>query len=311
LISERVPARYIGMRFFRIPVAILVALLLEATGADAQASRSIISITLTQSDYGGGRVYLPARFGNVAGTMRLDTGASTTRIALAPWNRDLPAVGQSDSTGASGVTTRCDDVEAQNVALKATQGNDIARAKYEVSRCAANDGDDLLGLDFFKNARFTLDFDHREMVFFGEPLATGHARPFRALGPDRRLVGVELRVGNAPAVGLFDTGAEICAVDQSFVTKHKKLFVLEKAKGKASEAGGKKFSSKIYRIRELDLGDGRIARDVHALAYDFGPLRAALGKETTLILGFNLLSRFTWGLDFRAADRPMWDARGR
>ncbi|MCC3245970.1 retropepsin-like domain-containing protein [Methylocystis sp. WRRC1] len=297
------------MRFFR--ALLLFILTVGAHGAGAQTSRSVVSMTLTQGDYGGGRVYLPMRFDKVMGTMRLDTGASTTRIALAPWNKDLPAMGASESTGASGLTIRCDDVEARNVALKAVQGNDIARAKYEVTRCPTSDGGDLLGLDFFKNALFTLDFDHREMVFFGAPLSTGHARPFRMLGPDRRLVGVELRVGNVTSVGLFDTGAEICAVDQSFVRKHKKLFTLEKAAGKASEAGGKKFASKIYRIREIDLGDGRVARDVHALAYDFGPLRAALGKETPFILGYNLLSRFTWELDLRAPDRPMWDARGR
>jgi len=299
------------MRFFPVVTLVLLALPLGVNGAGAQTSRSVVPMTLTQSDYGGGRIYLPMRFGNVMGMMRLDTGASTTRIALAPWNRELPAAGQSDSTGASGQTTRCDDVEVKNVALKAAQGNDIARAKYEIARCAANDGDDLLGLDFFKNSRFTLDFNHREMVFFGDPLGTGHARPFRPLGPDRRLVGVEMRVVNVATTGLFDTGAEICAVDQSFVRTHKKLFTLVKNKGRASEAGGKKFSSTIYRIKEIDLGDGRVARDIYALAYDFGPLREALGREAPFILGYNLLSRFTWELDFRKPDAPMWDARER
>ena len=276
------------MRIFRLLALSLTGLLLAATGAGAQNSRSVVTMTLTQADYGGGRIYLPMRFGNAMGTMRLDTGASTTRIALAPWNKDLPAIGQSDSTGASGRTTRCDDVEASSVALKAAQGADIARAKYEVTRCAASDGDDLLGLDFFKGARFTLDFERREMVFFGEPLATGHARPFLRLGPEKRLVGVELRAGNATAVGLFDTGAEICAVDLAFLRAHKNLFAPAKAKTQttqASEVGGKKFSSKIYKIKEIDLGDGRMARDVYALAYDFGPLRDALGRGDAVYSG--------------------------
>ena len=143
-----------------------VALLFEVSIASGEDRPSTIPMTLTESDYGGGRIYLPVRFGNFMGSMRLDTGASTSRITLAPWNADMPSSGQSYSTGASGKTTRCDDVVANNVALKAARGNDIARSKYEVTRCAASDGDDLLGLDFFKGARFTLDFDRTELVFF-------------------------------------------------------------------------------------------------------------------------------------------------
>ncbi|KAF2990805.1 retropepsin-like domain-containing protein [Methylocystis sp. MJC1] len=298
------------MRYLRLIALALFATPLWAEGACAQTSRSVVAMTLTQSDYGGGRIYLPMRFGNVMGTIRLDTGASTTRLRLAPWNKDLPALSQSLSAGATGQTTLCEDVEAKNVALKAEQGNDIARGAYEVSRCAANDGDDLLGLDFFRKARFSLDFQRKEMVFFGEPLASGHAKPLRLIGPDKRLVGIELRAGNAATVGLLDTGAEICAVDLAFMKKNRKLFTPAKDKAKASEVGGRKFSSRLYKIKTLDLGDGRVARDLYALVYDFGPLREALGRETSFILGYNLIDQFTWELDFRAPEKPMWDAKG-
>ncbi len=292
-------------------LASLVALLLGAIGASAETSPSTVAMTLTHSDFGGGRIYLPVRFGNMAGTMRLDTGATSTQVTLAPWNKSFPALGQSNSTGASGKTTRCDDVEAANVALKAVQGPDIARAKYEVARCAANDGDDLLGLDFFKGARFTLDFQRREMAFFPEARAGAHARPFRLLGPERRLVAIDLRAGDVAVAGLFDTGAEISAVDQRFVETHKNLFAPVKSKSRASEVGGRQFSAKIYKIKSLDLGDGRLLRGVYALAYDFGVLRDVLGSQTPFILGYNALSRFNWDLDFRAAGAPVWDARAK
>lgn len=299
------------MKPFRRIIIFLATLFSSATCANGEDHRSTIPLTLTQSDYGGGRIYLPVRFGNVMGTMRLDTGASTTRIALAPWNKDLPSSGESASTGASGKTTRCEDVEAKNVALKAAQGNDIARAKYEVSRCESGDGEDLLGLDFFRGARFTLDFDRREMAFFGEAPATDRRKPFRLLGPDQRLVGVDIRAGKTKGVGLFDTGAELSAVDRQFVDKHKKLFTLVKKKGRASEAGGKRFSSKLYKIKELDLGAGRTLRGVYALVYDFGALREALGREAPFVLGMNVLNKFNWWLDFKSPGAPIWDAEPR
>jgi len=197
------------------------------------------------------------------------------------------------------------------VELKASQGNNIARAKYLVTRCAANDGDDLLGLDFFKGARFSLDFDKSEMTFFGAAPASDRAKPFRLLGPEKRLVGIDLRIGNATVSGLFDTGAEVSAVDQQFVVKNKKLFTLVKKKSKASEAGGRQFTSRLYKPSELDLGDGRIVRDVLVLVYDFGSLRDALGRGTPFILGYNLLSRFNWELDFKSPDAPTWNAKPR
>jgi hypothetical protein len=293
------------------PIAAALALLLGVASASADAGRSTIAMTLTRSEYGGGRIYLPVRFGNVMGTMRLDTGASTSRIALAPWNKDLPSSGQSNSTGASGRTTRCDIVEAVNVGLKATLGNDIARAKYTVTRCAASDGDDLLGVDFFKGSRFSLDFGRREMVFFGEQSPAVHPMPFRLLGPEQRLLGIELAAGATKAVGLFDTGAEISAVDLQFVQKHKNLFTLVEKKGKASEVGGKRFASKIYAIKVIDLGDGLILHDVSAIAYDFDALREVLGRDAPFILGHNVVSKFNWELDFTAPKAPSWSARAR
>ncbi len=297
------------MKFFRSGLVALVSLFFGLSFASAENNRSTIMLTLTQSDFGGGRIYLPVQFANVMGTMRLDTGASTTRIALAPWNKDLPVVTQSASIGASGKAMPCDDVEARNVELKAAQGNNIARAKYEVSRCAASDGDDLLGLDFFRGSRFTLDFGRREMVFFGEVNTTGRSRPLRMLGPDQRLAGIEMRSGSAAIMALFDTGAEISAVDQQFVEKHKNLFTLVKNKGKASEAGGKQFSSKIYKIKELDLGEGRILRGIYAIVYDFGVLREALGGQTSFILGYNFISKLNWELNFQSPSSPTWNAK--
>ena len=147
----------------------LIAVCLGTTCASGGDIGSTIPMTLTQSDYGGGRIYLPVRFGNSWGPCASTRAPPRTRVTLAPWNKDLPTIGQSASTGASGRTTACDDVEAKNVELKASRGNNIARAKYEVTRCATGDGDDLLGLDFFKDTRFTLDFERREMVFFGKP----------------------------------------------------------------------------------------------------------------------------------------------
>lgn len=276
------------------------------TTASAEPGRSVVTMTETQSTFGGGRAYLPVRFGGVMGAMRLDTGASTTRITLAPWNRDLPAIGKSESLAVTGQVSLCDEVEARNVEIRATEGNGIGRAKYVVTRCAS--GEELLGLDFFKGTRFTLDFSAKRMVFFDAGQADSIPRPFQQLGPDHRLLGIPLHAGATAIVGLFDTGAELTAVDRPFVQRHKNLFTLVKHKQLADGAGGGAFTPDVYRLRRLDFGDGHVFRDIYVLVYDFGPLREALGAQSPMILGYNLLSRLRWSLDF-SAPAPTWSAR--
>jgi len=290
--------------FSRFPF-FLLSVFAGAWPAQAQ-ERSVVPLTVIHGADGGGRVYVTVRFGNVMGPMRLDTAASTSRIKLAPWNEAFPAQGASVSTGASGAVTSCEDVEATNVELKASQGNNIGRAKYRVTRCETSDGDDLLGLDFFKGARFSLDLVGSEMVLSPESDGNGF-RPFRKLWPDQKLVGLDVRLGKTEVVGLFDTGAEISAVDRRFLERHKTLFTPVKKNAKVSEASGKKFASKVYKAKEIDLGEGRILKDVVVVSYDFGPLREALGGEAPIILGFDILSRFRWELDF-GAEGPRWKA---
>ncbi|BDV40272.1 aspartyl protease family protein [Methylocystis bryophila] len=308
-LAEPPPLRFnVAMSPFRL--AALCAFLSIATLASARAENttSTIPLTLTQSDWGGGRIFVTARFGNIQGPMRLDTGASTTRMMLAPWNKDWPVLGRSASLGSSGRAISCDDAEAQNVLLPAGQGEDVGRAKLLVTRCAAGEGD-LLGLNFFKGARFSLDFEKRVLTFFPPAQANAKPKPFRKLTPEQSLVGIDLRLGKAAVIGFFDTGAELCAVDRAFVATHMPLFTLVRRKVGASGSSGGNFSPDLYKIKAIDLGDGLVLRDVYTLVYDFGTLRNALGRGTPLILGYNFVSRMQWELDFSSPTAPTWSAR--
>lgn len=289
---------------------ILIFLIPANCPAIGDEHSSMIPLSLNEGDYGGGRIYAPVRFGNVLGMMRLDTGASSSRIRFALWNKDFPVVGQTESLGASGRLMRCDDVEARGVLLKAARGGSIGREKYTLTRCPSNDGDDLLGLDFFRGTRFQLDLMRREIVFLDPKISEAEQRqPFVLLGTDRKLVGLNALVGNVPVVGLFDSGAELSAVDLTFVRSHGNLFAPVKHRLKASEAGGAKWAPKLYRLKEIDIGEGRIVRGIYVLAYDFGVLREALGAKTQMILGYNFLSHFLWDLDFTRPEAPRWQVK--
>ncbi len=307
------PGKLSGRRYMHSINRLLVILILlfpTTCPAISDEHNSTIPLSLNEGEYGGGRIYAPVRFGNVLGMMRLDTGATSSRITFALWNKDFPVVGQTESIGSSGKSTHCDDVEAKNVLLKAVQGPSIGRAKYTLTRCASSDGDDLLGVDFFKGTRFQLDLARREIVF-PDPKASPSQQfqTFVMLGGDRRLVGLKAQIGDAPVIGLFDSGAELSAVDLTFVKSHTEHFTPVKHRLKVSEAGGAKWAPKLYRLKEIDIGEGRILKGLYILAYDFGVLREALGARTPIIFGYNFLSQFQWELDFTPADAPRWRAK--
>jgi hypothetical protein len=241
--------------------------------AKAQNAPSTIPLTLNESNWGGGRIFVTARFGKIQGPMRLDTGASTTRVMLQPWNRDWPVLGRSTSVGSSGHAISCDDVEAQNVVLPAIQGNDVGRATLLITRCASGEGD-LLGLNFFKGTRVALDFGKKELTFF-PPVSAG-AKPFRRLTPEQSLVGLDLRLGKEATVGFLDSGAELCAVDRAFVARHMPLFTFVRRRIGASGASGGYY---------------------------------ALGRGTSVILGYNFITRLHWDFDFTSPEAPTWSAR--
>lgn len=291
----------------KVITLLFVVMACASAPSRAEPSRSIVMMTETHGPYGGGRAYLPVSFGGFLGLLRFDTGASTTRITVAPWNKDLPAVGRSESVAVSGQVSLCDDVEARNVEIKASEGNNIGRARYVVTRCPS--GDELLGLDFFRGTRLTLDFRLKEMIFFDLASSVNRPRPLQLLGPDRRLLGVPLRAGESSIFGLFDTGAELCAVDRQFVQRHKNLFTLVKHRQQADGAGGGAFAPDIYRLKKVDFGDGRVFQDIYVLVYDFGGIRSVLGAQTPMILGYNILRKLRWEFDFTVAGAPTWSAK--
>jgi hypothetical protein len=76
--------------------------------------------------------------------------------------------------------------------------------------------------------------------------------------------------GMSPAVALFDTGAEISAVDQRFVDAHRRQFTPFQSRLEATAAGGGNFTSKLYRIRQTSFGDGPVVKGLYALALALG-----------------------------------------
>ena len=277
----------------------------------AQESGSVVNLSIARSSYGGGRLYAPMLIGHFQGKMRVDTGASSSRVSLAPWNKDASIIGSSRSLGVSGKFARCDDVRLPSITMKASVGPDVGRVNYLVTRCASEQEDDLLGLDFFKGGYFVIDSKRHQIQFLSGPSTRTPQYFLKPLGSEKKLVAIDIKIGDLNREGLIDSGAQISAVDRRFVDAHPEFFVFVKSGAKASDASGKPLMSKIYKVKQLDLGDGRIVRGLYVLVYDFALLREEIGEQAPFILGFNLIDKFNWRFDLRANMPPRWEAMPR
>ena len=296
----------LGMRILIYLMLCCTFIILSPQKNYAQESVSSVNIITHHSLYGGGRIYAPVRVDNYKGFMRVDTGASTSRFHKSAWNKKFIITNTVHSIGATAAVAKCEEVVVPNLSIVAQSGNAIGRVNYLATRCPAGTGDDLLGIDFLKGSEFTLNLKESQIRFF-EPLPNDHkSHLLRALGREKDLIGIELDIGSLSTYGLLDTGAEMTAVDSVYFNAHPELFENVKREISMRGANGKKITSRLCKIKFINLGDGFIIKNLYALVYDFNALRDEIGHDTPVILGYNFFEKFKWKFNFKKNITPTW-----
>lgn len=275
---------------------------------------AVILLDVVYEESGGGSMYVSVRAGAFKGSMQLDTGASTSRVAVSPWNQFLPSLGQSTSVSANGSESQCSEVHPESFALVARDGTLLARKNYTLNRCESASDSDLLGLDFFNRTLMRLNFDDQTLEVESKPqvLVEGHA-PIHALVPTSTalLMGIPVRIADRNGFGMVDTGSELTAVDLTFIRNNSAAFEYIGQAGKATAADGTEWYPEIYTLKKLKLGDRHELENVKVIAYDFGSFIDDLGRDVHIILGFNVLSQFNWEFDLRDPKARTWLATPR
>lgn len=63
------------------------------------------------------------------------------------------------------------------------------------------------------------------------------------------------------------------------------------------DATGAKVAFKLYRCSSVKIAGINLEGNV--LAMDFTPLKAKVGEDVHVILGYNLIRKFNWVMDFK------------
>lgn len=251
-----------------------------------------LPIEVQQGEFGSGSINVQVSFDGTYLPMKFDTGARETQVLKSNWNSAYPVLRQVERGGASGIRYTCDVVRFDAVSVE-----DFQRSAFEADRCDLDRGEHLLALDYFANQILMLNF-HIEL----NPNGAMGIFPLKVYGNGTSHIGIPIQIQREPYYAVFDTGAELSAVDQAFVDTHTSAFeFLQDVVGE--DPGGNSVAMKLYRLKNLTINDVTMPNEL-VLSFEFGSVRNYFGKNTPLIVGFNIIAQHNWILDLR---NQKWD----
>lgn len=220
---------------------------------------------------------------------QFDTGGSSTML-----NPDEQALlyiseGKTKMMGASGMKFECDLVRPAKIAIGTFELKD-----FQVRRCdlGANSFNNM-GIDLLDQQVFGLDFKTNELTIDASIGTSTYALQRLQNGHLKMPVKVQALELNA----IFDTGAQLTAVDTAFVQANPTLFTAVRGEN-VTNISGRKVQAQFYEMAELDVGDLHLER-VRVLAFDFSGFTSYFGQNTPVILGANAIVQANWVFDLR------------
>jgi hypothetical protein len=260
----------------------IAAVLLSSSGFAAP-------FEIRDTGQGSSQLYLQCFIGGMLQSCFLDTGSNRNTIRADQFSAQLPVVGKSQFSGASGTAKECETVSAPEVRI-----DSLVRASQLFTRCSdASDFPTTIGITYFENTSFELNFAKAQLVSPALKPSLLVTYPLRRLEKGHRIISVQ--IANETVSAVFDTGAGLTSIDEEFVKSHPTSFVFIQDIP-AKDVTGTTFMMKLYQMKSLTIG-GRVIPDDYVLAM---PIVTSLKKylgDVPLILGLNHIQKLNWYFD--------------
>ena len=262
-----------------------------------------LDVQIQNQMFGVGQIFVSCGFDGQGLNCLLDTGSNVCLVKSDDYFGKYPAQGQRCSEGASGAKV-CSDVI--NIADLKVGGIDFG-AEQALRRTPQSCGDGsgpqlpsylvgsiwhtLLGHQaVFDFAAKTLSVDP------GQP-APGAPQPMK-LVLDNNYLEVPVTFGSAaPVQMLYDTGAGLTVMDQSYVDSNASAFSFL-ADTQIQDSSCQKIPVKIYSVNSLSVA-GNSLSGTYAVAMDLSVIKKVLGADLQGIIGFNAITPFNWWVDLK------------
>jgi predicted aspartyl protease len=175
---------------------------------------------------------------------------------------------------------------------------------HRISATVGSNLDGVVGYEFLRHYRLTLDSRRRILTLDDGPAAIRGARPLpkiqlplRLAHPAKPLILVSATVdGTGPYPFALDTGASICVIARRLAER---LGVRTEAMPDLTGGGGS-ITSSAGSVKSIAIETASVINLPVAVADFLDPLSQALGTEVTGIIGYNYLREFLVTIDYPA-----------
>jgi len=243
-------------------------------------------------DLDSGKFFVPIQLDNQEFEFFCDSGATFSGLKQNSITNSYPIIGTHNFHSAAGVVLTAGNIVVGNIKL-----DKLVRTEFKLTVLPQQfSHENTLGLDLLKKQRFVFDARGLRLTV---PSSSRTMLDTRLSLTKKGLISIPLFVGNTMSQGIWDTGAELTVVSESFVKANKSSFDFVKEVDKGNDSTGASVKFMLYRLRHLRVGP-IILDSLNVLSMDFSAVRAHFGAGADFILGFNCIRGKIWEFDLAA-----------
>ena len=247
-------------------------------------------LEMAHGPLGSGKMYLPCVLDGVEERCVLDTGSVISLVENDDRFSKYPAFGSFHFKSASGISLEADKIQIRRAQIdkQLFQNAAFARPSHD------HNIESTIGINLIGQKPFWLHFGERASIELG------------ATAPTSLLGGIETRedgifsipigLGDFKTQAVWDTAAELTAVDKNYVTKNPENFSAMRQQAYAKDGTAQPVESKLFKAKKILVG-GRTFRNVTVLAVDLSSLHQDKGEGIHAVIGFNIIRGADWFFD--------------
>lgn len=250
---------------------------------------SSITIKVIPGELDSAQFHVLAEFDSEKADFQLDTGATYTSVSNTPFTEKYKVTGHMKRTSASGKVKSEEKITLNTFSL----GN-IIKKNFEVVRYeAARNQENRLGMNFIGDSKFKMDLKNWLIDF--------EKTDFQILKEHDldlyigNTFGFQVKIGQTPIKALWDTGAELSAIDKELINSHPMAFKFIQKIENGTDATGEPIAFDLYEIKNFEIAGHTISGTL--MSMDFHMIKEKVGPQIKFILGTNLIRNHIWYFD--------------
>jgi aspartyl protease len=264
---------------------------------------SPLDVQIQNQMFNVGQIFVNCGFDGQGLNCLLDTGSNICLVKADDFFGKYPAQGQRCSEGASGAKVCSDLIDIADLKVGGIDFGAENALRRTPQSCGGEGGPQLpsylVGSVWHSLLGHQVGFDFASKTLTVDPpqQAPGAQQPMK-LVLDNNYLEIPVAFGSAaPVQMLYDTGAGLTVMDQSFVDANASAFSFL-ADTQIQDSSCQKIPVKIYSVNSLSIA-GNSLSGTYAVAMDLSFIKKALGQDLQGIIGFNAITSFNWRVDLK------------